>query len=610
MSGALLVSGGTLNVTGTFTGNSTATVQSSATLAGTGTVQTLTLQSGSFLAPGNATISGSIGTLTATQSGANTTIWNPGATARFHLSTTDTTSDRLAVTTLTKGTTGSGGFLFDFQNTGTASQTYTLATFTSSPGFVVGDFTATNLAPGLRGFFTLTTGVSLTFTTYASTAVTNTNDTGTGSLRQAVLNAASNPGADTIVFPSTLSGPITLSSQIVLGSSVTLDASSVPGGVTISGNNATRIFTVNSGQTVELKNLTLTGGRTTASGGTNNGGSIFSNGTLTLTRCTLFNNTAAAAEGGAIANTNVGTLALVQCTLTGNSCGGGSGGAIHNNGILALTHCTVSSNNASLFAGGIYRGGTSVTLANSIVAGNLGNNSPLDGADLRGPTTITYIGANIVQSVAGTGGVSGPAATNAAPLLAPLGNYGGPTQTVALLPGSPARNAAVGSTATSDQRGFPVIGTPDIGAYEAGTLTDFDAWAYETLPASATLAQHAPTFDLDGDGRTNLLEYAALSAGDVPNGGTPLALTRNPAGTEATVSFPTRFNAPDIRYTIERSTALTGLWTTVFTYNGATNGFTTIAGVSVGFTATDTTLYDNFVAGQARVFYRLKVTLQ
>ena len=77
----------------------------------------------------------------------------------------------------------------------------------------------------------------------------------------------------------------------------------------------------------------------------------------------------------------------------------------------------------------------------SIVAGNVGG-------DLDGTGTTT-----------GTGNI-----TTGDPLLAPLGDYGGPTQTMALQPGSPARNAATGRSTTADQRGFPIVGTPDIGA--------------------------------------------------------------------------------------------------------------------------------------------------
>ena len=81
--------------------------------------------------------------------------------------------------------------------------------------------------------------------------------------------------------------------------------------------------------------------------------------------------------------------------------------------------------------------------------------------------SLTRIGANIIQGVAIISGVTetGPAALNADPLLAPLGNYGGLTKTMALKPGSPARNAAVDSVAKVDQRSFPIVVTPDIGAY-------------------------------------------------------------------------------------------------------------------------------------------------
>src|SRR5262249_3301577 len=67
------------------------------------------------------------------------------------------------------------------------------------------------------------------------------------------------------------------------------------------------------------------------------------------------------------------------------------------------------------------------------------------------------------------------------PLLAPLGNYGGPTQTIALLPGSPAIDAGDSALAvdaqsnplTTDQRGLPrVVGAAvDIGAFESSGFT-------------------------------------------------------------------------------------------------------------------------------------------
>jgi hypothetical protein len=89
--------------------------------------------------------------------------------------------------------------------------------------------------------------------------------------------------------------------------------------------------------------------------------------------------------------------------------------------------------------------------------------------------TFTRIGVNIMQDFenGGSGSDSGPAAIAADPLVSALNN-GGPTQTMAIANTSPARNAVVGSTITTDQRGLPVVSTPDIGAFEmqgGGTFT-------------------------------------------------------------------------------------------------------------------------------------------
>ena len=135
--------------------------------------------------------------------------------------------------------------------------------------------------------------------------------------------------------------------------------------------------------------------------------------------------------------------------------------------------------------------------------------------------------------------------------LAPFSNYGGPTKTMALLPTSPARHAATNSTITSDQRGFPIVGVPDIGAYEAGTLLDYDAWVWETFPTNATPAQRLAAADYDGDGRLNVTEYAALTSGSMSNAGAALVFTRNAAGTVGTNRFAIRASATDLLYQLK-----------------------------------------------------------
>ena len=301
-----------------------------------------------------------------------------------------------------------------------------------------------------------------------SLVVTNTNDSGPGSLRQAIADAAAAPGPDTILFAPALSGQtITLSSEIVISSSVTIDATSLPAGLTITdtGDMNYRLLDVRVGTTVTFRGLTLANGG--GSGFYSSGSAIRNDGTLTLTHCTLSGN-----SGGAIYNTNTGSLTLTQCTLANNSTTT-SGGAIYNNGTLTLTRCTLSGNSAT-FGGAIYNNGT-LTLNNSIVAGNtltVGN-----GPDIYQPSgTITPTGVNLIGNLAGSTLTAGPAVLTDSPLLAPLASNGGPTQTMALLPGSPAIDAAtVIAGLTTDQRGFTrsrdgnaIAGAlPDIGAYEA-----------------------------------------------------------------------------------------------------------------------------------------------
>ena len=374
------------------------------------------------------------------------------------------------------------------------------------------------------------------------------------SLREALRDAPDGAG---IVFDSTLNGlTLTLTGgEIVIAKNVTIDASSLPAGVTISGGGTSRIFTVNSGKTVALQNLTLTGGNGvgTVVGNNGNGGTIFNNGTLTLTRCTLSGNSAT------------------------------FGGAIYNDGTLTLTHCTLSGNSASQ-GGAIYNDDGTLTLANSIVAANT---APSGGADIfngGNSATVTRVGANLVQTLThangGTGTGSGTI-SNALPLLAPLAAYGGPTKTMALLPGSPARDAATNSTITSDQRGFPIVGgTPDIGAYEAGTFTNYNTYIWESLPTAGngTLAdpQHATTFDFDHDGVTNFNEWLALTNPGDPKS-TLRILTATRTGDNVNVTFPTVLGR---NYTFEYTTALSlspaTVWTPIpgtFPGNGSVQGF-------------------------------------
>ena len=272
--------------------------------------------------------------------------------------------------------------------------------------------------------------------------VTNTADSGPGSLRDAI--AAALPGA-TIQFAGSLCGQtITLTSgQLALNQNLTIDASALPGGIAINGNQNGNVFAVAGGATNVLIALTITNGST--AGG---GGGIDNDGTLTVNQCTLTGNTAA--EGGGIFNWG-NTLTMNQCTLTGNSASDSGGGIFNYVGTLNVNQCTVTGNSAgsNYFAGGggINNYAGAMTLTNTIVAGN-----------------VNAYSGNLFGSFSGSDNL-----TNGNPLLAPLGNYGGPTPTMPPLPGSPAIDGCTNGTSfATDQRGFPRIVGPyaDIGAVE------------------------------------------------------------------------------------------------------------------------------------------------
>ena len=184
----------------------------------------------------------------------------------------------------------------------------------------------------------------------------------------------------------------------------------------------------------------------------------------TLMNCTVSGNSALG-NGGGIATYGGGYgggygnhTTLVDCTIFGNSTAQ-SGGGVSNAGLVAevITDCTISGNSADQSGGGVtsMSGGSDICepwISNTILAGNTALVSGPEG-------NITFVsdGNNLIGNTSGSAGWGSSDLTGIDPLLAPLGNYGGPTQTMALLPGSPALGA--GNTAliptgdTTDQRG-------------------------------------------------------------------------------------------------------------------------------------------------------------
>src|SRR5436190_10904711 len=114
---------------------------------------------------------------------------------------------------------------------------------------------------GLSLGITLATGASAEAATFT---VTNLNDSGAGSLRQAILDANATAGADQVTFQSTLTGQITLASELPNVTDPLDVVGPGAGKLAISGNNNSRIFYLDPtvhGTPVTISGLTLTAGK-------------------------------------------------------------------------------------------------------------------------------------------------------------------------------------------------------------------------------------------------------------------------------------------------------------------------------------------------------------
>jgi Domain of unknown function (DUF4347) len=199
----------------------------------------------------------------------------------------------------------------------------------------------------------------------ATFAVTNTLDSGAGSLRDAVAAAnALTTEANEIVFQLAGDTPQTItltSGQLTItGGELTIQGPSADW-LTISGNHSSRVFQINPAATVTLAQLTVANGQITTTASDNvGGGGILNNGTLNLHNSTVTNNIARAADGynlsrgGGIAN--MGTLQVLNSQIT-------------NNQVIA---------SSSAFGGGIYNGIAGLlTVDNSLVADNQAIGQPV-----------------------------------------------------------------------------------------------------------------------------------------------------------------------------------------------------------------------------------------
>ena len=200
--------------------------------------------------------------------------------------------------------------------------------------------------------------------------VINTNDSGPGSLRQALVDAHD---GDTIDFDPSLKGQtISLTSaELVINKSITISGLG-PNLLAVSrAQNAPafRIFNLMPGRSVTIQGLTISNGLAPEFGC---GGGILDEGSsLSLINCTVSGNSTDGTGGGICADANA-TLTIDSSTLSGNYAGD-YGGGIANSGTLTINNSTLSGNRGEFAAGAIlngFNGGASLTVSNSTLSGN------------------------------------------------------------------------------------------------------------------------------------------------------------------------------------------------------------------------------------------------
>jgi hypothetical protein len=205
-------------------------------------------------------------------------------------------------------------------------------------------------------------------------------------------------------------------------------------------------------------------------GGAGDGGALFNSGTASIVNCTIAGNRGQGGNGGAGGQGGGGYVHYGGNGGNGGSGGNGWGGV---DGTCNLTNCTLACNVGVAGSGGPGGPGGAGVIPGA--AGASGGSGSATGATACPPMVNTLIASNT------------PAGNDsfADPKLGPLADNGGPTLTMALLPGSPAIDAGNTSLApATDQRGFP---------RPAGVATDIGAFEYGSVMPSLAISRSGAT---------------------------------------------------------------------------------------------------------------------
>jgi hypothetical protein len=386
------------------------------------------------------------------------------------------------------------------------SGNYDSAGVQGSTGFFTQDFCNVPPPQNVSSTYTMLPCATPTPTATPTTRVTNTNDSGPGSLRQAL--ADTNNG-DTINFDPALNGRniVLTTAELVIDKSIAING---PGtnllGVYRSSQTSFRIFHIMSGVSARIAGLTISSGDGDQQGGggilndhavltmdrcavqnsfDDKGGGVYNDGsggsaTVTILNSTVSGNGAHLAGGGIYndaSNDGSATLTIMNSTIDRNSAayngfpfGGGEGGGIYNDvGIVTITNSVVSNNSAGVSVefpvgtgGGISNYGT-LTITNSTITSN---QVELVGGGIANAGTLTITNSTISGNSANGqhdgqpygrgGGISGSVTLTNSTLS---GNYAN------LVGGGVDGGGAITNSTVSDNNGggISVAGTLEIG---------------------------------------------------------------------------------------------------------------------------------------------------
>jgi hypothetical protein len=422
--------------------------------------------------------------------------------------------------------------------------------------------------------------------------VSNTNDSGAGSLRQCIADNAALAGGGTIIFSNIVTGTITLTNgELLITNNVTILG---PGAnvLAVDGNATSTVFHITDGVTVTISALTITNGNPSPNWG--GGGIVNDHSTLLVSNCTLSGNVAGAG-GGIYSGGYLGqvTLTVVASTFSGNSAY--EGGGIYNDGqygnaTVTVITSTFSDNSADYTGGGIDNhtcapGSATLTVVASTFSGNSapqgggilndayfcpnirtppGGNSTIPAGNASGATL--EIGDTILNAGATGGNIASFEGTvisdgfnlssdngggfltatgdqiNTDPKLGPLADHGGPTGTMALRVDSPAIDQGKSLGVVTDQRSAPRIyinpnstlptggDGADIGAYEASELRITAAQKTGDCLRLDFTSWLGTNYEVQSRSDMAIGSWASLPGGTFGNGGVASATVSNVFG--------------------------------------------------------------------------------